>query len=59
MPAYVVCPHCGHPSVISVTAEGRRYRCRQCNGYYLIRQTESAPRSTDRNSPDARHRTPT
>jgi len=37
MPAYIVCPHCHHPTVLSTAEPGRRYCCRQCNGYYVLR----------------------
>jgi len=50
MPAYVICPHCEHPTVISTAENGRRYCCRQCNGYYIVRQTDSAPRFPNRKS---------
>ncbi|MCA9256831.1 MAG: hypothetical protein KDA33_14380 [Phycisphaerales bacterium] len=59
MPAYIVCPHCQHPTVISVTFEARRYRCRQCNGVFVVRQTEASARSSDRSVQEAHARAST
>jgi hypothetical protein len=41
MPIYVHCPHCEHPVVLPAAVHGRYYRCRQCNGFYVIQMTTS------------------
>ena len=36
MPIYVQCPHCEHPTVLRTAVEGQPYRCRQCNGFFIV-----------------------
>jgi transposase-like protein len=36
MPVYVHCPHCAFPAVLRNGIHGRRYRCRQCAGFFVL-----------------------
>ncbi|MCG8406122.1 MAG: hypothetical protein MI923_13075 [Phycisphaerales bacterium] len=38
VPAYIHCPHCDHPVVLTSVELGQRYRCRQCHRLYVVRR---------------------
>lgn len=43
--AYILCPHCEHPTVIPAAVLGRRYCCRQCHRLYVLRKGEAGESS--------------
>jgi uncharacterized protein YbaR (Trm112 family) len=38
---YVICPHCGHPSVLSRLRTGKGRYCRQCARLYFVEESAS------------------
>ncbi len=41
MAVYVICPHCGHPTVVSRGHTNRGRYCRQCGEVYYIGESGS------------------
>lgn len=41
MSVYVICPHCGHPSVVSRRRAGKERMCRQCRMIYFVEESAS------------------
>ncbi len=39
MAVYVICPHCGHPSVVSRRRAGKSRLCRQCAKMYFFEES--------------------
>lgn len=54
LPLYVVCPHCEHPVVISAAVDGRCYRCRQCNDFYMIQISRPRRQAAPPDGPHAK-----
>ena len=42
-PVYVTCPWCSHPTLIPRDAIGTHRTCRQCYGFYFVKDPTSMP----------------